>query len=109
MSNEANLDGVTVIGMDIGKDVFHLVGSEERLQRCRGHRRGCTAPQSALRAREDPGPVGPAGAASCSLPPGVATHGNDQPDPTTQSAHERSETSKPAKYSIIISLFTEYL
>jgi len=26
MSNEANLDGVTVIGIDIGKDVFHLVG-----------------------------------------------------------------------------------
>ena len=56
-------------------------GPEERLQRCRGHRRGGAASQPARRAGEDAGSARSAGAASRARPAGVAPHGDDQPDP----------------------------
>ena len=79
-------------------------GTEERLQRCRGHRRGGSAPQPARRAGEDAGSARPAGAASRARPAGVAPHGDDQPDPRLPH-RARDRRVAPARSALRKSLF----
>ena len=57
-------------------------GPEERLQRCRDHRRSGVASEPALCPGEEPGPARPAGVSSRSVPIGLSPDSNDQSDPS---------------------------
>jgi hypothetical protein len=59
-----------------------LEGAEERLQRCRGNRRGGVATEPACRAGKEPRSARPAGVSPRAVPTGLPPDGDDQPDPS---------------------------
>ena len=72
-------------------------GAEERLQRCRGHRRSGVATEPALRPGEEPGSARPAGLSSRPVPTGLPPDGDDQPDPRLSDRARHRRQGRPAR------------